>query len=80
MKVLLRSTWLGYSTGIIRQIKEVVALGDGKDYCTAFINIDLEAVGNWAERNNVPYASYQELANDERVYQMMLESIEKVPH
>ena len=59
-------------------IKEVVALGDGKDYCTAFINIDLEAVGNWAERNNVPYASYQELANDERVYQMMLESIEKV--
>jgi long-chain acyl-CoA synthetase len=60
------------------QIKEVVALGDGRDYCTAFINIDLEAVGNWAERNNVPYASYQELANDERVYQMMLESIEKV--
>ena len=59
-------------------IKEVVAIGDGKDHCTAFINIDLEAVGNWAERNNVPYASYQELAQDERVYQMMLESIEQV--
>ncbi|PID45276.1 MAG: long-chain fatty acid--CoA ligase [Proteobacteria bacterium] len=59
-------------------IKEAVAIGDGKDYCTAFINIDLEAVGNWAERNNVPYASYQELAGNEHVYQMMLESIEQV--
>ncbi|HPY39540.1 MAG TPA: AMP-binding protein [Thiolinea sp.] len=59
-------------------IKEAVAFGHEKDYCTAFINIDLEAVGNWAERNNVPYASYQELAGNPQVYQMMLESIEEV--
>lgn len=59
-------------------IKEAVAFGHEKDYCTAFINIDLEAVGNWAERNNVPYASYQELAGNPQVYQMMLKSIEEV--
>lgn len=59
-------------------IKEAVAFGHEKDYCTAFINIDLEAVGNWAERNNVPYASYQELAGHPQVYQMMLKSIEEV--
>lgn len=59
-------------------IKEAVAFGHEKDYCTAFINIDLEAVGNWAERNNVPYASYQELAGNPQVYQMMLSSIEEV--
>lgn len=59
-------------------IKEVVAIGDKKDYCTAFINIDLDAVGNWAERNNVPYASYQELAGDERIYKMIQASIEQV--
>lgn len=59
-------------------IKEAVAFGHEKDYCTAFINIDLEAVGNWAERNNVPYASYQELAGHPQVYQMMLESIREV--
>ena len=35
--------------------------GDQRDFVTAFINIDLEAVGSWAERNNVAYASYQEL-------------------
>lgn len=59
-------------------IKEAVAFGHEKDYCTAFVNIDLEAVGNWAERNNVPYASYQELAGHPHVYQMMLKSIEEV--
>lgn len=59
-------------------IKEAVAFGHEKDYCTAFINIDLEAVGNWAERNNVAYASYQELAGNPQVYQMMLKSIEEV--
>ena len=36
--------------------------GDGATFCAAFINIDLTAVGNWAERNNIAYASYQELA------------------
>ena len=59
-------------------IKEAVTFGDGRDTCTAFINIDLEAVGNWAERNNVAYASYQELAGHPDVYKMMLESIEQV--
>lgn len=52
-------------------IKEVVAFGDGRDYCTVFINIDLNAVGNWAERNNVAYASYQELAGHEDVYDIV---------
>ncbi|MEM6938827.1 MAG: AMP-binding protein [Pseudomonadota bacterium] len=43
-------------------ILEAVVFGNGRDECTAFINIDLTAVGNWAERNNIGYASYQELA------------------
>src|SRR3546814_464949 len=43
-------------------IREAVALGDGRDMCTAMINIDLEAVGNWAERRAIAYSSYQELA------------------
>lgn len=59
-------------------IREAVTFGDGRDRCMAFINIDLEAVGNWAERNNVAYASYQELAGHPDVYKMMLESIEQV--
>ena len=52
-------------------IKEAVAFGNGRDVCTVFINIDLVAVGNWAERNNVNYASYQELAGHPKVYDMV---------
>src|SRR5690606_9488782 len=52
-------------------IKEVVAFGDGRDFVAAFINIDLTAVGNWAERNNIAYASYQELAAHPLVYEMI---------
>jgi long-chain acyl-CoA synthetase len=43
-------------------IKEAVAFGDGREFVVAFINIDLDAVGNWAERRGLVYASYQELA------------------
>ena len=43
-------------------ILEAVVFGAGRDKCCAFINIDLTAVGNWAERNNIAYGSYQELA------------------
>ncbi len=60
------------------QIKEAVALGGERDYVTAMINIDLDAVGNWAERNNIPYASYQELAGHPDVYKMVLENIQQV--
>lgn len=57
-------------------IKEAVAFGDGKDYASAFINIDLNAVGNWAERNNIAYASYQELAGHPQVYQTIAQHVE----
>jgi len=59
-------------------IKEVVAFGDGRDYATAFINIDLTAVANWAERNNIVYASYQELAGHPLVYEQIESHVKQV--
>jgi long-chain acyl-CoA synthetase len=59
-------------------IKEVVAFGNGEDFVTCFINIDLTAVGNWAERNNVVYASYQELAGHPLVYDMIAAHVDEV--
>ena len=52
-------------------IKEAVAYGDKRDFVAVMINIDLVAVGSWAERNNVVYGSYQELAGHPRVYAMI---------
>lgn len=59
-------------------IKEAVAIGDGRDYCTALINIDLTSVGNWAERNNIAYSSYQELAGHPSVYKMIEDHVDEV--
>ncbi|MFG6415679.1 AMP-dependent synthetase/ligase [Roseateles sp. DC23W] len=59
-------------------IKEAVCFGDGREKVCAFINIDFEAVGNWAERRNLPYAGYADLAQREEVYALMLECVEKV--
>ncbi len=59
-------------------ILEAVVFGAGREMCTAFINIDLTAVGNWAERNNIAYSSYQELAQHPRVYEMIQGHIEEV--
>ena len=48
-------------------ILEAVVFGAGREMCVAFLNIDLTAVGNWAERNNIAYASYQELSQHPQV-------------
>src|SRR5665811_1489033 len=42
------------------------------------INIDLTAVGSWAERNNVVYGSYQELAGHPLVYDMVEKNVAEV--
>jgi len=59
-------------------ILEAVVFGNGRDMCTAFINIDLAAVGNWAERNNIAYASYQELAGHPQVMDTIQAHVEEV--
>ena len=59
-------------------IKEVVALGDGREKVCVMINIDFDAVGNWAERRNLPYAGYTDLAQKPEVYELMRECVEKV--
>lgn len=59
-------------------IKEAVAFGDGREQVCAFINIDMEAVGNWAERRNLPYAGYTDLAGKPEVCELIKDCVEKV--
>ncbi|ANQ86607.1 AMP-dependent synthetase/ligase [Azoarcus olearius] len=61
-----------------QHIKEAVTFGNGRDYVTAFINIDLEAVGNWAERRGLAYAGYTDLAAQDAVYDLIRECVEQV--
>ncbi|MBC3870869.1 AMP-binding protein [Undibacterium oligocarboniphilum] len=59
-------------------IKEAVAFGNGRDYVCAFINIDMEAVGNWSERRGIAYSGYTDLAAKPETYQLIISCIEKV--
>ena len=59
-------------------IKEAVVYGNERDFSTAFINIDLDAVGNWAERRNMAYSGYIDLAGQDEVYQLIKDCIDKV--
>jgi long-chain acyl-CoA synthetase len=61
-----------------QHIKEVVAYGDGREKVCVLINIDFDAVGNWAERRNLPYAGYTDLAQKPQVYDLIKECVEKV--
>ena len=59
-------------------IKEAVAFGDRREMACAFVNIDMEAVGNWAEKRNLPYAGYADLAGKAEVLALVKDCVEKV--
>jgi long-chain acyl-CoA synthetase len=59
-------------------IKEAVAFGQGRSEATAMINIDVQAVGDWAERRGIPYSGYTDLASKPPVIALVRECVEKV--
>ena len=58
-------------------IKEAVAFGNDRAMCCAFVNIDVQAVGNWAERRNLAYAGYTDLAAKDEVYRLIQDCVEE---
>ena len=59
-------------------IKEAVCFGHERDKVGAFINIDPEAIGNWAEKRGMPYSGYTDLASRDEVYDLIRECVERV--
>jgi len=59
-------------------IKEVVAYGDQRERVCVMLNIDFDAVGNWAERKNLPYAGYTDLAQKPEVYSLIQDCVNQV--
>jgi long-chain acyl-CoA synthetase len=75
---LLAPKYLENKLKFFPNIREAVVFGHERDSVTCFLNIDLAAVGNWAERNGVIYGSYQELAGHDRVYDLLAGHVERV--
>jgi long-chain acyl-CoA synthetase len=59
-------------------IKEAVCFGHDRDMVCAFINIDIGAVGNWAERRGIAYSGYADLAAKSEVYRLVQDCVEQV--
>lgn len=59
-------------------VKEAVAFGHDRAHVCAFVNIDLGAVGNWAERRGLAYAGYTDLADKAEVYELIQQCVEQV--
>ncbi|MEE9420348.1 MAG: hypothetical protein V3W43_12760, partial [Desulfatiglandaceae bacterium] len=59
-------------------IKESVVFGQGMDHVTSMINIDIESVGNWAERKGLGYTSYADLSQKPQVYDLIYDEVRKV--
>src|SRR6185437_7997208 len=70
--------YIGNKLKFYPNIREVVAYGDKRDFAAVMINIDLTAVGCWAESHNVVDASYQELAGHPLVYDMIEKHVAEV--
>ena len=59
-------------------VKEAVCVGQDRPYVAALINIDLVAVGNWAERGGIVYTSYTDLSQKPEVYDLVRREVERV--
>jgi long-chain acyl-CoA synthetase len=59
-------------------VKEAVCFGHGREKVCAFINIDADALGNWAEKRNMPYSGYTDLASRDEVYDLVRGCVEQV--
>lgn len=59
-------------------IKEAVVFGDRKPYLAAFINIDPQTVGKWAEDRGLAYTTYLDLSLKPEVAELIRKEVEKV--
>ena len=59
-------------------VKEAVAFGDGREHATAMVNIDMQAVGDWAERRAIAYSGYADLASKPQVIELVRDCVERV--
>ena len=58
-------------------IKEVVAIGDRRKYIGALIQIDRDAVGDWATRKKIPYTDFPDLSSKKEVQELIQSEIHK---
>jgi long-chain acyl-CoA synthetase len=59
-------------------VKEAIVIGDRRPFLTALIGIEMETVGDWAQRNGVPYTTYRDLSNKPEVLKLVQSIVDDV--
>ena len=59
-------------------VKEAVVLGDGRRYLTALIGIELDTVGNWAQRRGLGFTTYRDLSEKPEVRALVKGVVDEV--
>ncbi|MGH9186962.1 MAG: AMP-dependent synthetase/ligase [Acidimicrobiales bacterium] len=58
-------------------IKEAMVIGDGRSYLAALIGIELDTVGDWALRRNIPYTTYRDLGEKPEVIELIQAEVDR---
>jgi long-chain acyl-CoA synthetase len=61
-------------------VREAVVVGPGRPFVAALVNIDMETVGKWAERRQLTYTTYMDLAQKPEVYDLVQREVDRVNH
>ena len=61
-------------------MREAIVIGDGRKHLTALIGIELDTVGDWATRRQIPYTTYEDLSAKPQVRDLVAEWVEHVNH
>jgi long-chain acyl-CoA synthetase len=58
-------------------VKEAMVVGEGRKYLTALIGIELDTVGDWALRRNLPFTTYRDLSEKPEVIELIQEVVDR---
>lgn len=58
-------------------VKECIVIGEGRKYVSALIQIEVDTVGQWAERNRIPYTTFRSLAEHGRVRELIQAEVDR---
>ena len=59
-------------------IREAIVIGDQRKYLTALIGIEFDTVGDWAQRQRLPYTTYRDLSEKPEVIELVRQEVDRV--
>ena len=59
-------------------IKEALVIGDRRKYLTALIGIELDTVGNWAQKRKLAFTTYRDLTQKPEIRKLVQEVVDEV--